>query len=99
MHAAESGVFDKLWYLQHHADLQAARLIQGQHRVAGLGEPLPERPQQPSTVRTVEGQTSQTVVQEDAHSLRCLCHEHTGLNVTVEHLKPAAAQQTGGFKH
>lgn len=88
-----SGVFDKLWYLLHHADLQAARLIQSQHRVAGPGEPLPECPQQTTTVRIVEGQTPETVVQEDAHSLRGLSHEHTGLNGPVEHLEPTAAQK------
>lgn len=40
---AELAVFGKLWHLQHHADLQAAWHLQGQSRVARLGEPLAER--------------------------------------------------------
>lgn len=39
---AELTVHDKLWYLRHHADLQAAGHLQGQSRVARLGEALTE---------------------------------------------------------
>lgn len=39
---AELAVFGKLWHLHHHADLQAARHLQGQSRVARLCEALAE---------------------------------------------------------
>lgn len=84
MHAAELGVFGELWYLQNRAQLQAARLLQGQHRMAGLAETLPERPQQLPAVGVVEGQTTEVMIQEDGHPLGRLGHKHAGLNVTVE---------------
>lgn len=39
---AELTVFGEFWHLQHHADFQAAWHLQGQSRVARLGETLPE---------------------------------------------------------
>lgn len=39
---AELAVFGKRRHLQHHADLQAARHLQSQSRMARLGESLAE---------------------------------------------------------
>lgn len=51
---AELAVFGKLWHLLHHADLQAAWHLQGQSRVAWLGEALVKSAQQPTILRIVE---------------------------------------------
>lgn len=50
----ELAVLGKLWHLQHHADLQAARHLQGQSRAAELGEVLSEGPQQLTALCIVE---------------------------------------------
>ncbi len=89
---AKLAVFGKLRHLQHHADLQAARHLQGQSRVAWLGEALAESAYQPSTLSIVERKKTKLVIQESSHSLRHLNHKHTGLNIVVEQLIPAAGQ-------
>lgn len=81
---SEQAVLCKLGYFRHHADLQAAWLIQGQSRAAGLAAALREGTQQLAAVGVVERQTSQLVVQEGSHSLGTLSDKHGGLNVAVE---------------
>lgn len=83
---AELAVPCELRRLQHHADLQTAGRLQGQSRVALVGEALAEGSQQLTTVGVVERQTAELVVQESAHSLRHLNHKHTGLDVVVQQL-------------
>lgn len=87
---AELAVLGKLRHLRRHADLQAARHLQAQSRVAGLGEALGEGANQLTALGVVERQSAELVVQEGAHPLRHLDHKHTGLDVIVEQLKPAA---------
>lgn len=86
-------VFCKLGQLLHHAQLQAARLLQPQSRVAGLGEALPEGTQQPAACSVVERQTAVLIVQEGSHSLRRIRHKHRGLNAIVKQQIPAAGEK------
>lgn len=51
---AELAVFGKLRHLRHHADLQTARHLQSQSRVAQLSEALAEGTQQLTTLGIVE---------------------------------------------
>lgn len=92
---AELAVCGELGHVQHGADLQAARPLQGQGRVARLGEALAERAQQRPTVGVVEGQTSRLVIQERPHSLGHLNHKHAGLDAVVQQLIGAAGGEKG----
>lgn len=77
-------VLCKLWQLWHHPNLQAAWLLQGQSRVAGLAEALGEGTQQLAATGIVKRQTAQLVIQQGSNSLRCLSHKNGGLNAIVQ---------------
>lgn len=89
----ELAVLQKVWHLQDHADLQAARPLQGQGRVARLSKSLAESAQQLTTLGVVEGQATEPVIEKSTHSLWRLSHKEAGLNVDVQQLIPAAEEK------
>lgn len=93
--SAELAVLQKVWHLQDHADLQAARHLQGQGGVARLSKALAESTQQLTAVGVVEGQATQLVIQKSTHSLWRLSHKEAGLNVDVQQVIPAAEEKKG----
>lgn len=90
---AELAVLNKVWHLQDHADLQAARHLQGQRGVARLSESLAESAQQLTALGVVERQVAVLVIEKGAHSLGRLGREQAGLNVDVQQLIPAAEDE------
>lgn len=90
---AELAVLQKVWHLQDRAELQAARRLQGQGRVAGLSKLLAESTQQLTALGVVEGQATELVIEESTHSLWCLSHKEAGLDIDVQQLIPAAEEK------
>lgn len=91
---AELTALQKVWHLQEHADLQAARHLQAQGRVAWLSKLLAESAQQLTALGVVEGQAAKLVIEKSSHPLRRLGHKEAGLDVDVQQLIPAAEEKT-----
>lgn len=90
---AELAALSEVRHLQGHADLQAARHLQGQGGVARLSKPLAQSAQQLTASGVVERQAAELVIQEGAHPLGRLRHQQAGLNAGVQQLVPAAGRR------